>query len=564
MKLTIRQQILLLIGVNSALIICVLYISYSGIRNLNDAKDTLAQEGKQLNYLLLAQNMRDNLRGLVYRGFSVDHSDVNEKMEIRKEFDEQIKGFIDNTQKLLKLNGKDPVVDEIYTKGKEYAAFSTDLFVHEIDGDAESFLMLSEFGKYYTGLVKPMNAFNNKIQHHYASLEEQGNVTARKSLSGIFSIALFAVSGSLIISVIISNRIVKRIKRASRIITDVSQGKLPERSKDASSDEVGVMMQSLNSYLDSVTETVKFAVEVGKGNLDVVYTPLSEHDQLGKSLLEMRGNLKKAAVEDEKRNWVLNGMAGYVDLSRKESHNIATFADHVLSYLVRYMQVNQAFFYTVEEKAEGEEVLLLKAGYAWDRKKYYEQEIEKGNGLAGQAWQEGSMIYLRDIPADYVKITSGLGMSTPRNLVILPLKVNDIVYGVIEIASFKEIEQHELGFLEKIAENIASTLANVLTAERTQNLLYQSQEQMERLNAQEEEMRQNMEEMQATQEELARKEREYMAQIRRLNDELRSNNESLEKKEAESNEHALKDMVAEALRKQGEISQNVYVDKTFL
>jgi len=562
MKLSIRQQILLLIGVNSVLIICALYISYSGIRNLNDAKDILAREGKQLNYLLLAQNMRDNLRGLMYRGFSVDHSDAQEKAAIKKEFDAQIKGFITNTQALLRMNDKDPLVSEIYTRGKAYAAFCTDLFIHELDGDAESFLMLNEFVNYYNNLAKPMSQVSARIQRHYASLEEQGNITARQSLSGMFSVALVAVFGSLTVSVIISNRIVKRIKNASRMIADVSAGKLSQRSKDTGGDEVSVMLQSLNSYLDSVTETVKFAVEVGKGNLDVAYKPLSEHDQLGTSLLEMRNNLKHASQEDEKRNWALNGMAGYVDLSRQYSHNLATFSEHVLSYLVKYLDVNQAFFYTVEEQ-EGREVLVPKSGYAWDRKKYQEDVIEKGCGLTGQAWEEGSVIYLRDIPADYVRITSGLGMSTPRNLIILPLKVNDIVYGVIEIASFREVEKHELNFLERMGENIASTLASVQTTERTQTLLYQSQEQMERLNAQDEEMRQSMEEMQATQEELARKEREYMLQIKKLNEEIRQHNENLQQTEAEKEEHALKDMVAEALRKQGEISQNIYADKTY-
>ncbi|SKC85753.1 GAF domain-containing protein [Ohtaekwangia koreensis] len=563
MKLNIRQQILLLIGINSVLIILVLYISYSGIVNINSARDNFVHKARQLNYLLVAQNMRDNVRGIIYRGFAVDRSNEKEITEIKDEFQTQLNAFISNTERLVEMDDTDSLLSQINAKAKEFAVFSTTLFSKEMDGDAESFLIINDFPALYNSLVVPMNVLNANIQRNYAILEEESNSTAKASLSGIFSISIFSILGSIVISILISNRISRRINRASNIISEVSIGKLPERNDATGSDEVGVMLKSLNNYLDSVTETVKFAVQVGKGNLNAEYKALSEYDQLGHSLLEMRNNLKKVSQEDEKRNWTLNGMAKYVEISRRESHDIESFAEHVLSYLVKYLKVNQAFFYTVEEK-EDQEVLMLKAAYAWDKKKQRQHEIEKGNGLTGQVWQEGSMMYLRDIPGDYIRITSGLGTAAPRNLVILPLKINEVVYGMIEIASFQDIESHELNFLEKIAENIASTLANVQTAEKTKELLYQSQEQTVRLHAQEEEMRQSMEEMQATQEELARKEKEYMQQIFKLKEELKAYGKVLEQNESRLEEEDMKDQLEEALRKQGEMAGGILINRSLL
>jgi methyl-accepting chemotaxis protein len=564
MKLTIRQQILSLIGINSVLIILVLCISYYGIINLNRARDKFSLNAKQLNYLLSAQNMRDNVRGLIYRGFSVDRSNVNEVRDVKQEFKTQINAFISNIEQLVKMNENDSLIRNIYARSKEYAVFATGLFAKEMDGDAESFILINDFQELYGGLVLPMNVVNENIQQSYAALEEEGNTTAKESLSGISIIALLSIIGSIAISILISNRIAKRINQASDTIAQVSIGKLPERNENTGDDEVGEMLKSLNNYLDSVNKTVQFAIEVGKGNLNAEYKALSEYDQLGRSLLDMRDNLKRVAVEDEKRNWVLNGMAGYVDISRKESSNIESFAEHVLSYLVKYLHANQAFFYTLEEREDrGEnEVLVLKAAYAWDKKRFRENEIIKGDGLAGQVWQEGTMLYLKDLPHDYIKITSGLGAAIPRNLVILPLKFNDTIYGMIEIASFEYIEKHVLNFLEKIAETIASTLANVQTADRTKRLLYQSQEQGEMLHAQEEEMRQSMEEMQATQEEMIRKEREYTLQIDKLRDELKSYTQTLDKKAAQTEEMEMKDMVEKALRRQGEVSSAVYIDRS--
>ena len=82
------------------------------------------------------------------------------------------------------------------------------------------------------------------------------------------------------------------------------------------------------------------------------------------------------------------------------------------------------------------------------------------------------------------------------------------------------------------------------------------------LHAQEEEMRQSMEEMQATQEEMIRKEREYTLQISKLREELKSHTRTLERKEEQAEELEMKDMVEHALRKQGEMSSTVYIDRS--
>lgn len=129
---------------------------------------------------------------------------------------------------------------------------------------------------------------------------------------------------------------------------------------------------------------------------------------------------------------------------------------------------------------------------------------------------EKKTIYMTDVPQNYIRITSGLGGSNPDCLLIVPLKVEEEVLGIIEIASFNSFEKHEIEFVEKIGQNIASTLASARVSERTNQLLDQTQQQAEEMAAQEEEMRQNMEELQATQEEAARKSTEMESFIKAL------------------------------------------------
>jgi PAS domain S-box-containing protein len=150
----------------------------------------------------------------------------------------------------------------------------------------------------------------------------------------------------------------------------------------------------------------------------------------------------------------------------------------------------------------------MKSCYAWDKKKFLNHKIYKGEGLAGQAWQEGDIVYLTEVPQNYIRIASGLGDANPSSVLIVPLKVNDQIFGVVEIASFSEIQDFEKEFVQKIAETIASTISTVKINARTQRLLEESQEMTEQMRAQEEEMRQNMEELQATQEEMQRSQAE--------------------------------------------------------
>ena len=140
-----------------------------------------------------------------------------------------------------------------------------------------------------------------------------------------------------------------------------------------------------------------------------------------------------------------------------------------------------------------------------------------GETLIGRSAYEQSTLYMTEIPENYVNITSGLGKSNPRALLIVPLILNEEVLGILEIISFNEMEQYQIEFVEQAGESIASTIASLKISQRTSMLLEQTKTQAGELTEKEEELRQQMEEMQATQEEAAKREAEMTGMIKAIN-----------------------------------------------
>lgn len=278
------------------------------------------------------------------------------------------------------------------------------------------------------------------------------------------------------------------------------------------------MQAVIDSSIKNVRTASDFIKELAGGNYEVTWNGLTEQNQalnqqtLAGNLLDMRAKLKTVKREDEQRNWMNEGLAQFSEIVRNHQGNAEELANRCVSYLTKYLQAQQCSLFVLEGEEDGQ-YLKLAACYAFDKKKWIEQRIDIGEGLVGQAYLEGDTVQLKDIPPGYTKITSGLGDSTPRHLVIAPLKYDIHTVAVVEIASFSFLEEYQIGFLKKAGEFLASAILNSQTTYKMKNLLGQSRINEENMRQREEEMRQNMEELQATQEELVRKEKEMQKRL---------------------------------------------------
>jgi CheY-like chemotaxis protein/HAMP domain-containing protein len=126
----------------------------------------------------------------------------------------------------------------------------------------------------------------------------------------------------------------------------------------------------------------------------------------------------------------------------------------------------------------------------------------RGQGLLVEASRASSLLVVEDVPEGYFKVRSGLGESGPRCLAFLPLSRADETIGVLELALFKVCTPEIRELLGSVREMLVIGLQAARSRAALRQALERSQQQAERLTAQEEELRSNNQELQSQHEEL--------------------------------------------------------------
>lgn len=238
-----------------------------------------------------------------------------------------------------------------------------------------------------------------------------------------------------------------------------------------------------------------------------------EKQMLEKHIEERTSELSKQAEElkvyqkeQEQQNWINEGLNDITIVMRKNKDNLSELADGLLSTLVKKVDANLGAMY-MHTIVNNEDQLKLLAQYGLKEEAQLEY-IGTKEGLTGQCFSLAKEKFMNELPEKYFDISSGLGSATPRFLALLPLKIDELTIGVIEIASFKPINETSKNYLRRASENIASQLNIVKMNEESQKIIEESKKLEQEARAKNQEMRETIEEMQALQEEDEQKDNE--------------------------------------------------------
>ncbi|HLO59678.1 MAG TPA: GAF domain-containing protein [Bacteroidales bacterium] len=540
MRLKIAAKIGLGFGIITVAVIINAWVTSKTLeksRNINETIMNVYTPSQE--YISELYTKISDSRMLIKSWVSIDHiSDTPDKLKLKSLHETDYKMVMDTLKQLSQLwdsvnfrkqlyHIDSVIVDSLFPKHQYIMSQLNSLEKYDDTFIVFEVTPMTEEGGDVMVLTHRVLQQIDKLRKSQDAIVEKGRQemlsTFNRFQNWIFIMGLILVVGAIIVGVLVINSLVVPINRTKNILQSMGRGVLPKDKLEEGTDELGQMAGALNNLVKGLTNIFNFSVDIGKGNFDSHFEPLSDEDVLGHSLLEMRNELKKAAdeedrrkEEDEHRNWAAQGVAKFSDILRTNTNDLGELSYNIISNLVKYTNSNQGGLYIVNDNDKNDLFIEMKASYAFDRRKFITKRIEIGEGLVGRCYQEKERIYLTDIPHDYMKITSGLGEDSPKALLIVPLVYNDVIYGLIEIASFENYPAHVIEFIERIGESIAATISSSKAQIQTALLLEQSQQQAEEMSSQEEEMRQNMEELRATQEQSARREEELSREVNDL------------------------------------------------
>lgn len=161
-----------------------------------------------------------------------------------------------------------------------------------------------------------LGALNNLL-----SAVQKGQLQESKKLENaslrlqviILVLAIATMGIGFFLSMYFAKIIVAPIKKIRHIINDLGKGIISVYDHKENNDEIGEMVQSVNSLSKNLWRTATFAHEVGTRNFDTSFEPLSQEDTLGKALVAMRDDLKSGEKELLEANRELNTFFNSID-----------------------------------------------------------------------------------------------------------------------------------------------------------------------------------------------------------------------------------------------------------
>lgn len=248
------------------------------------------------------------------------------------------------------------------------------------------------------------------------------------------------------------------------------------------------LQASYNPILDSMGRPYK----VIKYSLDIT----EQTSEKITELKQIQEETKRANEELAIQNKLKTAMEEVANCVRGEL-SIDVLCDNVLNKLAQLIHIQVGVFYVNRG-----DLLELASSYAYVRRKHLSTQFSVGEGIVGQCAKERKIIVISSIPDDYIKISSGLGETSPNSIMVVPILFEKQLLGVLEIGKLTPFSNEDILILEHSAQNVGIALNSAIGRVRMQELLQETQAQEEELRAANEEMQTQQEEMRVQQETL--------------------------------------------------------------
>ncbi|MGI8336793.1 HAMP domain-containing protein [Actinomadura scrupuli] len=263
---------------------------------------------------------------------------------------------------------------------------------------------------------------------------------------------------------------------------------------------------SVNELATNLTTQVRAIAEVAsavaRGDLtrSITVDARGEVAELKDNVNLMVANLRETTQANEEQDWLKSNLARIGGLMQGH-RDLMQVASLIMSELTPTVSAQYGAFYLAQETDTGLQLTLM-AGYGVSRGASGSVSFALGEGLVGQAGLERQTILIQHAPADYIRISSGLGEAAPANVIVMPILFEDQVLGAIELASFSRFTDVHLAFFNQFTETIGVTINAIGANSRTESLLAESQRLAQELQERSDELQRQQGELRRSNAEL--------------------------------------------------------------
>ncbi len=235
-------------------------------------------------------------------------------------------------------------------------------------------------------------------------------------------------------------------------------------------------------------------------------------------------DLQNAALHDEE--WLRVSELGLAEQIIGQLP-LPILCQNILTYLAQRIDVLVGAIYV----SVNEESYRREANYGFSKKHAKDNQVfASGEGLVGQAAMESRIIELREAPAEYLKVNSGLGNVSAQSVLLVPIRAETTVVAVLELGFLRTTQQRDLVLLERIAENIGAAIVAAIYRRRLNDTLREMQQLNDELQSQQAELQAANQELEEQSQILAESQQRLESQhleLEQVNHALHENNEAL-------------------------------------
>ena len=324
---------------------------------------------------------------------------------------------------------------------------------------------------------------------------------------------------------LILNKIFSPLKTIEEQTKSLTKGEVYYLHKDiANTKEFSFISNNIQKLQNRLISLIDLHKKLARADYSQRMLLDNENDKIALSInlaveeMIKRKKIRETAEKNNQENdWKNKGFSEINNAIQKKANSAEELADILIITLCKYVNAYLGGIFLYNDEDKNNIFLENISTFAYENKKAIKRKIKIGEGLIGTIARERKTKYIENIPDNYQVISTGLGKTQPKSILIVPLIYENNLIGILELAFLKKTQKFVIDFIINITENISSGFVSIITNQKRTELLKKSQKQAEELDDAHKLLQQNLKETTQSQQQIKERENRLQSILNAVN-----------------------------------------------